>query len=104
VAFDSVPIRRIQIMRQLSADGEATAQHVIQQRLNISENSLKYQLDELSALNIVEVISSIPSPNQVRIHPNFIGLWIEALGTVSLTTSIPPSRVVEENKDFRGVL
>ena len=104
VAFDSVSNKRIQIMRLLSQDGEPTDSPVLQRRLSLSDGSLRYQLDELSALNLVEVITSVTGPNQVKIHPNFIGLWAEANRDFSSATFIPPSRVVEENKELKALL
>jgi len=81
VGFDSVPHKRIQIMRQLPPNEAYLAFHELIKKTNLPESTLNYNLDELSALGLAQVTQDSLGQKQIRIHPNFLGLWLQATGS-----------------------
>lgn len=74
VGFDSVAIKRNLIMGHIPLDGSTTTQKLAAD-VNLPETSVIYQLEELSAINAVQIIPNLIS-KEVKIHPNF-GLWLD---------------------------
>jgi len=75
VGFDSAPAKRAQILSKVPPDGVLINVGVLATLLVTTESNLKYHLEELQALGILELVGT---PQFVRIHPNFLGLWIDA--------------------------
>jgi hypothetical protein len=74
VGFDSAPTRKVRIMRAIPEDGILTS--ALSAVVGIPDATLTYTLNELEALGLTCKVTGVV--DQIRIHPNIIGLWMTA--------------------------
>ena len=79
VGFDSVPSKRIKIMQALPTSEIGMSRLDLPFKTGIPESSCIRQLEEMKALGLIISTDAANGYVEVKIHPNFLGIWLAAL-------------------------